>query len=67
MPGDERKMALFSQYAMAAAGEALEDAGWKPSKEEDFEATVTIFCRCFVTLRLICVSGSLHWIWNRQS
>ncbi|TID14683.1 ketoacyl synthase domain-containing protein [Venturia nashicola] len=39
MPGEERKMALFSQYAMAAAGEALEDAGWKPSKEEDLEAT----------------------------
>lgn len=40
MPGDERKMALFSQYAMAAAGEALDDAGWKPSREEDLEATV---------------------------
>lgn len=40
MPGEERKMALFSQYAMAAASEALDDAGWKPSKEEDLEATV---------------------------
>jgi 3-oxoacyl-[acyl-carrier-protein] synthase II len=33
-------MALFAQYAMAAASEALDDAEWKPTKEEDLEATV---------------------------
>jgi 3-oxoacyl-[acyl-carrier-protein] synthase II len=33
-------MALFAQYAMAAAQEALEDAEWNPSAEEDLEATV---------------------------
>ncbi|OJD34878.1 beta-ketoacyl synthase [Diplodia corticola] len=38
-PGDERKMALFAQYAMAASQEALEDAAWHPKKEEDLEAT----------------------------
>ena len=38
-PGDERKMALFAQYALAAAQEAIDDASWKPSKEKDLEAT----------------------------
>lgn len=35
-------MALFAQYAMAAAEEALEDAGWKPTPFEQREATVWI-------------------------
>ncbi|KAK9766094.1 Mitochondrial beta-keto-acyl synthase [Basidiobolus ranarum] len=33
--GDERKMADFTQYALCAAQQALEDAGWLPDKEED--------------------------------
>jgi len=33
-------MAKFAQYAMAAAEEALEDAGWKPTTCEEKEATV---------------------------
>lgn len=33
-------MAQFSQYAVAATDEALEDAGWKPASHEDREATV---------------------------
>jgi 3-oxoacyl-[acyl-carrier-protein] synthase II len=33
-------MARFAQYAMVASEEALDDAGWKPEKEEDLEATV---------------------------
>jgi len=33
-------MATFAQYAMASAHEALTDAGWMPTKEEDLEATV---------------------------
>ncbi|KAJ5476174.1 hypothetical protein N7475_001903 [Penicillium sp. IBT 31633x] len=37
--GDERKMALFAQYAMAATEEALQDAGWKPEPFEQREAT----------------------------
>ena len=37
---DERRMARFAQYAMVAAEEALKDAGWSPTKEEDLEATV---------------------------
>lgn len=37
---EERRMARFAQYAIAAAEEALEDAGWKPSARERREATV---------------------------
>ncbi|RAH65811.1 putative beta-ketoacyl synthase (Cem1) [Aspergillus aculeatinus CBS 121060] len=36
---DERKMARFVQYAMAASEEALEDAGWMPTTFEQKEAT----------------------------
>jgi 3-oxoacyl-[acyl-carrier-protein] synthase II len=32
-------MAKFAQYAMAAAEEALEDAGWKPTTHEQKEVT----------------------------
>jgi 3-oxoacyl-[acyl-carrier-protein] synthase II len=40
---EERQMALFAQYAVAAADEALEDANWHPTSELDLEATgVTI-------------------------
>ncbi len=33
-------MARFAQYAMVAAEQALQDAGWAPKKEEELEATV---------------------------
>lgn len=36
---DERQMALFAQYAIASAQEALDDARWHPTKPEDLEAT----------------------------
>lgn len=40
---EERQMALFAQYAIAAADEALKDAGWHPTAPEDLQATgVTI-------------------------
>ena len=40
---EERQMALFAQYAIAAADEALNDAGWHPTSQQDLEATgVTI-------------------------
>ncbi|KAK3092183.1 Mitochondrial beta-keto-acyl synthase, partial [Teratosphaeriaceae sp. CCFEE 6253] len=32
-------MALFAQYAIASAQEALDDAGWHPSSQHDLEAT----------------------------
>jgi 3-oxoacyl-[acyl-carrier-protein] synthase II len=38
-PTDERQMALFAQYAVAATHEALEDAGWHPTRQEDLEMT----------------------------
>jgi 3-oxoacyl-[acyl-carrier-protein] synthase II len=38
-PTDERQMALFAQYAVAATHEALQDAGWRPTAREDLEMT----------------------------
>lgn len=40
---EERQMALFAQYAIAATEEALNDAGWHPTSPQDLKATgVTI-------------------------
>ncbi|KAH8696078.1 putative beta-ketoacyl synthase [Talaromyces proteolyticus] len=36
---DERKMAKFTQFALAATQEALDDAGWRPLSHEQREAT----------------------------
>ncbi|KAI2637348.1 3-oxoacyl--synthase [Xylaria nigripes] len=36
---DQRRMSIFSHYAMAAAEMALEDASWKPEKEADLQET----------------------------
>ena len=36
---DRRKMGQFIVYAMAAAGEAIEDSGWCPDTEEERERT----------------------------
>lgn len=36
---EERQMALFAQYAVASAHEALNDAGWHPTRQEDLEMT----------------------------
>ncbi len=38
---EERKMATFTQYALAAAREALEDAEWDPKSEDELDATVS--------------------------
>ena len=37
---DVRKTAQFTQYALAAAEEALRDANWLPTSHEQREATV---------------------------
>jgi 3-oxoacyl-[acyl-carrier-protein] synthase II len=37
--GDERRMAKFTQYAIAATEMALVDAGWRPHTQEDRETT----------------------------
>jgi 3-oxoacyl-[acyl-carrier-protein] synthase II len=37
---EDRKMARFAQFAMAATEEALEDAAWRPTSDEQREATV---------------------------
>ena len=34
-------MARFAQYAMVAAEEALNDAGWLPKKDDDLAVTVS--------------------------
>lgn len=39
---DIKKMDLFIQYGMAASTEAVEDSGWKPETEHDFERTGVI-------------------------
>jgi len=44
-------MALFAQYAMVAAEEALEDAEWKPQRREDLENTV-----CTSSAQISCVA-----------
>jgi hypothetical protein len=36
---DQRRMSLFTQYAIAATSMALEDAGWSPSRPEDLQET----------------------------
>ncbi|GAP88511.1 putative 3-oxoacyl-[acyl-carrier-protein] synthase [Rosellinia necatrix] len=36
---DQRRMSIFSHYAMAAAEMALEDAAWEPEKAEDLQET----------------------------
>jgi 3-oxoacyl-[acyl-carrier-protein] synthase II len=38
-PKDQRKVDPFIVYAMAAAGQALDDAGWHPESYEDQTAT----------------------------
>ena len=41
-PKERRKMDLFTIYALAAAEQALSQAGWKPEDEADRERTATI-------------------------
>lgn len=43
---EERKMARFTQFAMAATEEALEDAAWRPVSDEQREATVLSLRSC---------------------
>jgi len=37
--GEERRMAKFTQYAVAATEMALHDSGWRPKKQEEKEMT----------------------------
>jgi 3-oxoacyl-[acyl-carrier-protein] synthase II len=39
---DQRKMDRFIVYALAAAQQAIDDAGWKPDRDEDRERTGVI-------------------------
>lgn len=62
---EERKMARFAQYAMAASEEALEDSGWKPTDFEQQEATVCIV-DAFSHHIPNSMPGSLPWIRHWQ-
>jgi 3-oxoacyl-[acyl-carrier-protein] synthase II len=37
--GEQRRMSTFAQYALAAAKQALDHAGWMPTSRHDLEAT----------------------------
>ncbi|RKF64802.1 putative 3-oxoacyl- synthase, mitochondrial [Erysiphe neolycopersici] len=37
--GEERRMARFAHYAIAATEMALQDSGWRPAKQDDKERT----------------------------
>lgn len=41
-PRDIKKMDTFIKYGMAASTEAVEDSGWKPETDNDFERTGVI-------------------------
>lgn len=36
---EQRRMSTFAQYAVAATDMALKDAGWKPTRQEELDAT----------------------------
>ncbi|NBT85726.1 MAG: beta-ketoacyl-[acyl-carrier-protein] synthase II [Alphaproteobacteria bacterium] len=42
LPKDQRKMDRFIVYAIAAATQAIKDAGWEPTEEEELENTGVI-------------------------
>lgn len=52
-------MSKFAQYAIAATEEALEDAGWKPTREEEREATVGLIVMRFEGELML--EGCLSW------
>lgn len=56
-------MAKFAQYALAATEEALEDAGWRPTREEDREATVGLTVIGFEGVLIFegCLPWFGHW------
>lgn len=60
-------MALFAQYAMASAAEALRDANWMPQSEEDLQATVLGQYASQQGTMLNLIAGCLYWLWYRES
>ena len=58
-------MAQYMQYAVVAAREALDDAGWHPEDPKEQDMTVSLPS----ILHSICLtppSGCLYWQWNWQ-
>ena len=62
---DERRMATFSQYALAATAEALSDAAWAPEDDEGRDVTVSLQSR-ICNKWLTGYSGHLLRIRDRQ-
>lgn len=60
-------MALFAQYAMASAEEALQDAKWMPQSEEDLQATVRGLYASQQEIMLSFIAGCLYWLRYRES
>lgn len=57
-------MGTFTQYAIAAARQALEDAEWKPEDDIGKERTVSIQLNVNVSSLYLFYQGCLHWIRN---
>ena len=64
---DQRKMAQYAQYAIVAAQEALDDAGWYPKTSYDQEMTVSYPLLNVAKSKLTHSLGRLHRLRNRQS
>jgi 3-oxoacyl-(acyl-carrier-protein) synthase len=66
---DDRKLAPFMKYAILAADEALDDAGWRP--ETDAEKDMTVIDRISYSIMYLWEIGGglgcVHWLWNRMS
>ncbi len=54
-PKEQRRVGEFIIYAMAAAGEAVEDAGWTPTDEQSLERTGVLLGSGI---------GGLEWVYN---
>jgi 3-oxoacyl-[acyl-carrier-protein] synthase II len=53
-PKDQRKMDRFIHYGLAAAEQAVEDSGWKPTGEEDLDRTGVMIGSGIGGLETIC-------------
>jgi 3-oxoacyl-(acyl-carrier-protein) synthase len=60
-------MALFAQYALAAAQEAIEDAGLQHMSDEEKEQVVCLHSYYNLIHFANRQKGRKSWLWNRQS
>lgn len=65
---DAGRMALFSQYSVAAAEQALDDAGWRPDTDAQRERTVRAHARNDSIIGIFTddkLAGRVYWLWHR--